>query len=138
MDADPLDTVHFGEPVQQLRQGTPMIKVKTIIGGVLGYYDEFPDAPFSQETGFLDQFLHRNRTVSAAYERDGTVRTAAVTAFGYFQEGITGGTARKHTLVAEGRIGFHAERTHQRVQVTGAEPSVHFGDESWKLGSIAL
>ena len=82
-----------GQPVEQFAESTAMVEVKTVPGGVLTDNYQFLYTAGNKCLGLGNNVFYRAGMVCTTDERYGTVRTAAVAAFGNFEVGVMLGSA---------------------------------------------
>ena len=138
MDAQPFDAIHLREALQQFGQGTPPVQVQAVIGRVLGDDDQLLHALRGEGTGLRDEVLHRDGTVRPPYPGDGAIGAGTVAAFGNLQVGRPGPVLGQDPSAATSGDRRHTDGVQHRIQVAGAEPGVHFGDQARQLVRIAL
>src|SRR5574344_94440 len=135
MDAKPFYSVNSREFLEQLREGTSVIEVKSIICRILRQEDKFPD-PCPRQRGSLgDNVLHGYRAVGATNERDCTIRAPSVTAFGDFDVGIA---FMFRDIARDEGTCLHPEIPQYRREVSGAEPCVNLRNLFRKFIRITL
>ena len=97
MQANPFHSRNIGDALHQFRQRMAFIQIQTIIGQILGDHLKFFHTLFHQQADFFLDFFHRYGLVTPRTDRNGAIRTGAVTPFGDLQVGIVPGS-RQNTV----------------------------------------
>ena len=137
VQAYPAYSFDVGHAVDELGNGTTVVKVDAVIGEFLGYDVELLDALFNELPHLIEYFLHRTALVTAGDEGDGAVGAAAVAALRDLHIGVVrrGG---EQAAGGEGVVPGVAEVSQQTRPVELAVPAVDFGDFGLQLFEVAL